>query len=171
MKTIVLLLLSVGTVYAQSIKGMVVETNGSGIPEVHISVINTHIGTVSDKEGRFSLEKIPEGSTLRISAMGYNVVELPVTDSVISVTLEPALIYLNNNVVITAQRHEANQFDVSEPVTVLNSSDLLQHAPRSTPEALFGSTGVWIQKTNHGGGSPIIRGLVGNQVLLMMDGV
>lgn len=42
---------------------------------------------------------------------------------------------------------------------------------RTTPEALMGSSGVFIQKTNHGGGSAFIRGLTGNQTLLMLDGV
>ncbi|OYT12836.1 MAG: hypothetical protein B6I19_08250 [Bacteroidetes bacterium 4572_114] len=40
-----------------------------------------------------------------------------------------------------------------------------------SPEALIGATGVFLQKTNHGGGSPFIRGLTGNQNLLMIDGV
>ena len=35
----------------------------------------------------------------------------------------------------------------------------------------MGTTGVFVQKTNHGGGSPIIRGLVGNHVLVLVDGV
>jgi len=42
---------------------------------------------------------------------------------------------------------------------------------RTTPEALMGSSGVFVQKTNHGGGSAFIRGLTGNQTLLMLDGV
>jgi outer membrane cobalamin receptor len=41
---------------------------------------------------------------------------------------------------------------------------------RSTPEALQGTSGVFVQKTNHGGGSPMLRGLMGNQVLLLLDG-
>ena len=31
--------------------------------------------------------------------------------------------------------------------------------------------GVLVQKTNHGGGSPYLRGLVGNHVLILVDGV
>jgi outer membrane receptor protein involved in Fe transport len=42
---------------------------------------------------------------------------------------------------------------------------------RTTPEALMGSSGVFVQKTNHGGGSAFIRGLTGNQTLLLLDGV
>lgn len=42
---------------------------------------------------------------------------------------------------------------------------------RTTPEALMGASGIFIQKTNHGGGAAIIRGLTGNQTLLMLDGI
>ncbi len=171
LKIFMLLLLSANTVYAQAVNGSVSQKDGQGIGGVYITILNTNLGTISDKEGKFNLEKIPAGSTMRISAIGYTTQELPVNDSVVKVVLDPAIIYLNNNIIITAQRYEAKQIDVSESVTVLTSSDLLQQAPRSTPEALFGSTGVWVQKTNHGGGSPIIRGFVGNQVLLMMDGI
>ena len=30
---------------------------------------------------------------------------------------------------------------------------------------------MFVQKTNHGGGSPFVRGLVGNQVLVLVDGI
>lgn len=33
------------------------------------------------------------------------------------------------------------------------------------------ASGVWLQKTNHGGGAPIVRGLMGNQVLMLIDGI
>ena len=51
------------------------------------------------------------------------------------------------------------------------SKDLTTLQSRTTPEALQCATGVFIQKTNHGGGSPIVRGLTGNQTLLMIDGI
>ncbi len=165
------LLLSIYSVQGQTIKGTITTVEGSGIPDVHITVMNTHLGTSTDRAGNFKLNRIPTGSTLRMSAIGYVTKDIAVVDTIVLATLEPAIIYLNNNIVITAQRFEANQFDVSESITVVNHTDILQNVPRSTPEALFGSTGIWVQKTNHGGGSPIIRGLVGNQILLMIDGI
>ena len=43
--------------------------------------------------------------------------------------------------------------------------------PRTAPEALADAAGVFVQKTNHGSGSPFLRGLVGNQVLVLVDGI
>ena len=42
---------------------------------------------------------------------------------------------------------------------------------RTVPEILSYETGVMVQKTNHGGGSPSLRGLHGNQTLMMVDGI
>jgi outer membrane receptor protein involved in Fe transport len=72
---------------------------------------------------------------------------------------------------VTAQRHEMNVFDVPQSMTVMDQREIARKIPRSTPEALMESAGVWMQKTNHGGGSPFIRGLVGNQVLVLVDGI
>ncbi len=54
---------------------------------------------------------------------------------------------------------------------VLDRRLIFRLAPRSTPEMLESIPGVVVQKTNHGGGSPFIRGFTGQHVLYMIDGV
>jgi outer membrane receptor protein involved in Fe transport len=56
-------------------------------------------------------------------------------------------------------------------VTKLDQRQIASSGISTTPEALMGATGVFIQKTNHGGGSPFIRGLTGNQTLILIDGI
>jgi hemoglobin/transferrin/lactoferrin receptor protein len=56
-------------------------------------------------------------------------------------------------------------------MSVVTEEDLSKRPARTTPEALGETEGVFLQKTNHGGGAPIIRGLYGQQVLLLLDGV
>ena len=55
--------------------------------------------------------------------------------------------------------------------TIKNKNELQVGDFRTTPEALMGTSGVFIQKTNHGGGSAFIRGLTGNQTLTIIDGI
>jgi outer membrane cobalamin receptor len=59
----------------------------------------------------------------------------------------------------------------SEAIGILEKKQILNNQLRTTPEALAAMPGLFVQKTNHGGGSPFLRGLTGNQVLLLVDGI
>ncbi len=76
-----------------------------------------------------------------------------------------------DSLVVTAQRTQQNKLNVPYAVTSINNYFFSQYQPRTTPEALTGMNGVFVQKTNHGGGSPFIRGFTGNQVLFLVDGI
>lgn len=56
-------------------------------------------------------------------------------------------------------------------VTVVRGEQLRRTGERTLPRALGRAAGVWLQETNLGGGSVFLRGLTGNQVLIMIDGV
>ncbi len=160
--------------FSQFIRGEVIDKkNNLPIPDVHIQWVTTSVGTVSDSKGKFYLTSLPGAKALRVSAIGFATREVTIENSSDSlhIVLEPSVFMLNQGVVVTAKRQEDLSSEVSQSVTVVTQELLLQNAPRTTPEALMNQTGVWVQKTNHGGGSPIIRGLVGNQVLLLVDGI
>lgn len=53
----------------------------------------------------------------------------------------------------------------------LDSKSLFYNQPRTLPEALQGMPGVWVQQTDHGGGSPILRGMIGYQTVMLVDGI
>ena len=76
-----------------------------------------------------------------------------------------------SEVVVTAHRSEQSAFETPATIYVLDNKKLKTYQPRSTPEALMGAMGVFVQKTTHGAGSPFVRGLTGNQTLLLIDGI
>ena len=76
-----------------------------------------------------------------------------------------------NEVVVTANRYGSVILKTPEAVRVIGSRLVERSQLRSAPEALSLSPGVFVQKTNHGGGSPFLRGLTGNQTLLLIDGI
>lgn len=74
-------------------------------------------------------------------------------------------------VMVTATRTKQNTLNTPYSVTRINLNVVERFQPRTSPEALVGTMGVFVQKTNHGGGSPFVRSLTGNQNLLMLDGI
>lgn len=76
-----------------------------------------------------------------------------------------------DEVVITANRSRTYQHKTPEAIDVVQHKTIQMFQLRTAPEALVLSPGVFVQKTNHGGGSPFVRGLTGNQTLQLYDGI
>lgn len=75
------------------------------------------------------------------------------------------------NVVVSASRQQISALKTPYSVSVLQIKDIEKLASRATPDMLSNIPGVFIQKTNLGGGSAFVRGLTGNQTLLIIDGI
>lgn len=76
-----------------------------------------------------------------------------------------------SEVTVTATRKSTALLSIPYSVSMATAPEITARQYRTTPEALTGTTGVFIQKTNHGGGSPFVRGLTGNQTLILLDGI
>ena len=62
-------------------------------------------------------------------------------------------------------------FDALRAVESIDADELTRRRPRTVPEALMEVPGAFVQKTNHAGGSPLVRGLTGPHNLILVDGV
>lgn len=163
---------------AQTLSGIVRDDRTNRpMPGVSVRLLPTTRGTMTDQRGYFIVQDLPPGKyTIQLSSVGYRFKDEPVTvenrtDARREIRLQPTVVQLNQQTVTTLQRTETPDFVRPEVTTVLTARDLRQRPPRTVPEALFGATGVFLQKTNHGGGSPFVRGLTGQQTLLLVDGI
>ncbi len=84
--------------------------------------------------------------------------------------LEPCDIGVSE-IVVTASLTEKKKFEEPRCIEVIPAKKLQERAPKSTPDALDEAVGVHVQKTNAGAGAPFIRGLVGPENLILIDGV
>lgn len=74
-------------------------------------------------------------------------------------------------VTITATREERTTFEVPSAVSVIDG-DRLDHKPaRIAPDLLRDEPGIFVQQTTPGQGIPIVRGLTGSSVLMLVDGM
>lgn len=74
-------------------------------------------------------------------------------------------------IVISANRCEQAQFEADRSMSVVQSERMDELQARSLPEAVAEANGLTLQQTNRGAGAPIIRGLIGPQNLILVDGV
>lgn len=96
---------------------------------------------------------------------------LPVRSAYSQVAGDTIINHSLDEVVISASRFNTLNLNTPEAIRVVNKRTISDYQLRTTPEALSNTTGVFVQKTNHGGGSLFLRGLTGNQTLLLIDGI
>ena len=80
-------------------------------------------------------------------------------------------VYDIDEVVISANKFEEKKADVPQQIQVLSAKELAFLNQSTTAEVMQQSGNVLVQKSQLGGGSPIIRGFEANKVLMVVDGV
>ncbi len=160
------------------VTGLVTEDpTGVPISAARVSAISSGglAAVETDAQGRFTLDNLPAGRhVLRIEAAGYQpaIFDLPAGSAMpIRIALAPAIVRHEEVLHVTASREARHGSDLPYSTSVVDAAELARRFPRSAPEALMDAPGVLLQKTNHGSGSPYVRGLLGNQVLVLIDGI
>ena len=76
-----------------------------------------------------------------------------------------------DEVVISASKFSELKKDVPQQIRTITSSEIGFNNQPTTAEMLQQSGSVFVQKSQLGGGSPIIRGFEANKVLIVVDGI
>lgn len=74
-------------------------------------------------------------------------------------------------VVISANKWEQKLNELPNKITKVTKTQILNNNPQTSADLLSQTGTVFIQKSQLGGGSPMIRGFATNRILLVMDGV
>jgi hemoglobin/transferrin/lactoferrin receptor protein len=130
--------------------------------------------TRTDSSGYFSCatNDLNWVQNITIQAPGWELVpDLSPQSDTVRVRLLPLPANTLSNVIIRASRQELAERQLPRTAALLTSRELRLRGERSLPDQLMGLGGVWVQKTNHGGGSVFLRGLTGQQTLLLLDGI
>ena len=165
--------------YAQArVSGRVTDAqDGSGLPGVNVSVKGTQLGTITDSDGRYSLDAASD-ATLVFSFIGYASQEEVVGGrTTIDITLSVSSETLSE-VVVTALGIERDERTLGYSIAKVKGDELTHVAQENVLNSLAGRVpGVTINSTG-GAGSSVqvtIRGakslVSGNQPLFVVDGV
>lgn len=143
------------------------------LPFVQVYNDNKSISTFTNENGEIDLKLFKEESFLNFEIFGYHKQRLSVDE----IKNKNFIIQLKikafelNNVVISANRWEQKETEVAYKISQINQEHIQLHNPQTAADLLGTSGEVFIQKSQQGGGSPMIRGFATNRVLISIDGV
>ena len=129
--------------------------------------------TISGEDGIVQLKDITETNELYFIKEGYiNYYATLATLNKVGFTVKMTGKFNEmQEVVVSASRFEEKKKDVSQKIQVIGSKELQNMNQTSTADVLANSGNVMVQKSQLGGGSPIIRGFETNKVLIVLDGI
>lgn len=157
---------------SQQVKVLDRETNFP-INNVTIYNDNRDIFVYTDKNGIADLSIFKESEVLSFNHLSFIEFEILKRD----LGVIDFVVYLSNRaeqldeVVLSASRGKETRSRIAETVAISSREEIRRMAPQTSADLLANLPGIKVQKTQMGGGSPVIRGMEANRVLLVVDGV
>ncbi|WP_116126766.1 TonB-dependent receptor domain-containing protein [Lewinella sp. IMCC34183] len=150
--------------------------DNEGAPLVGASVLrlpDQAIGT-TDAAGELTLDPAAATDTLRVSYLGFRPALLAGTQvrgTYTEVRLQEQYGGLLLDAATVVGRRNELAVDLPYQIETVEAENITQVQSLTTADALAGLTGVYVQKSQLGAGSPVVRGFEANRVLLVVDGV
>lgn len=132
-----------------------------------------NVSAITNIKGQADISAFTVAEGILVRLMGYQPRQITYTqlkEMNFVLYLEPSQINLTQ-VVVSATRWEQEQNSISNKIAVIPASQITMQNPQTSADLLGIAGGVFIQKSQLGGGSPMIRGFAANRVLITVDGV
>jgi hemoglobin/transferrin/lactoferrin receptor protein len=131
------------------------------------------VSAISDFDGKVSLEKFSESDRIYFQAVAFKTYvasKSEIQDANLLIFMTPRSQKINP-IVISASKFEQRKQDIPQKIISQNIEDVLANNPQTSADLLQQSGQVYMQKSQQGGGSPLIRGFSTNRLLITVDGV
>ncbi len=173
MKKLLIILTFFYSIFAFSQKVKLVDhVTGKPVDNVAVFNQNKNNACLSDSSGYIDLSNFNKNDTLTIQHPTYERMNLSYEKFKSNSTIELyKRMILMDEFVISASRTRENKKEVSYEIDVIKPIELKEQTSNSSAEILESTGNIMVQKTQGGGGSPILRGFEANKVLLAVDGV
>ncbi|MWW24526.1 TonB-dependent receptor plug domain-containing protein [Algibacter lectus] len=157
--------------FAQNVK-VLNKTTQEPIFGVAIYNVDKSKSEITNFRGEASLSEFDEGEDIYFKHLSH--VLKQTTKFIIGSRNK---IYLESNteglqeIVISASKFQQNKRDIPQKIVSLNSKNIQFTNPQTSADLLETTGQVYVQKSQMGGGSPMIRGFSTNRLLITVDGV
>jgi hemoglobin/transferrin/lactoferrin receptor protein len=164
------LLLS-GVAHSQSIQ-LIEKNTETPISDVFVYHENQNATASSNDKGFIDLSDFPTTGQIIFQHPGFQQIILQVKEALSSkkIILKPKSFEFDE-VIISANKWSQNPGAVAQNITPINKKTIQFSNPATSADLLANSGDVFVQKSQLGGGSPMLRGFAANSVLLVVDGV
>jgi len=148
----------------------------TGFPLEGVALFNSEKtkAIITNQEGKAPLSVFSEGDSLNIQFYGFESLKIFLGPQEfkngVSMALEPKDQTLEE-VILSVGRNAVSRKQIAEKVAVIDAQTIELQRPSTGADLVGLSPGVRIQKSQGGGGSPVIRGFEANRILMVVDGV
>lgn len=127
----------------------------------------------TNKKGKADISIFKENEVITIQHLSYVEVEIlkrdiPKTNFVIHLHSRAEAL---DEVILSSSKKKELRKRIAEHVAINHLAEIKKIAPQSAADLLASIPGIKVQKSQFGGGSPVLRGMEANRVLLVVDGV
>lgn len=146
---------------------------GEPLENVTIFTENGDHNTLTDALGKASLQDFPSDAMINFNLLGYQPLSISTLEflkvkKIIPMTSEDEVL---EEVVLSIARSQATRDKIAEQVAVVSQKEIEMASVATGADLLEISPNIRIQKSQGGGGSPVLRGFEANRVLIVVDGV
>lgn len=145
----------------------------SNLGFVAISSSEPQASAVTDMRGLAPMQAFAGADSIFFTMLGYETKVLSykaLERKKFVVYMQPSEFNLGE-VVVSANRWAQSRRDIPLKISKIRQTDIVLNNPQTTADLIGGSGEVFIQKSQQGGGSPMIRGFSANRLLISVDGV
>jgi hemoglobin/transferrin/lactoferrin receptor protein len=147
----------------------------SGIPVDNIAIFNKDQSksTITDVDGKANLAFFDLDEKITFKHISYQTY----TTTKAQIERRGYRVYLNlkteelQEVVMSVSKWEQQKKDIPQKVETIDARNIAFGTPQTSADLLQNSGKIFVQKSQLGGGSPMIRGFATNRILLSVDGV
>lgn len=173
MKKILLLILLLSTIVSAQIVTVKDQSTNKPLELVAIYNSDPNRSVLTNTSGQADIGRIDKSKPIVFRLIGYEKTELSYSrleENNFIVLISPTAISLDN-IVVSTNRWEENKSEVPKTIEMITPREVDFQNPQTTADMLGMSGNVFIQKSQLGGGSPMIRGFSTNRLLIVVDGV
>ena len=161
-----------GFAFSQKVK---ILDNKTGKIVRNVTVYNESltINLSSDNNGFVDVSDFNNTETIVFSHISYAILKIKKS----RLLKQKFIVNLTNQseqldeVVLSVFKKEEKTNRIAEQIAVVSARDIQKRSPQTSADLLATIPGIKVQKSQFGGGSPVIRGMESNRILLVVDGV